>query len=500
MSKSLTAHRQPCAGAFSPTRNALFIAVCLTLSACAVGPDYERPKLEVPAQFKENKGWIEAAPLAVPSQGAWWTIFGDETLDKLESRVALANQSLRASYFAYQQALALTDAARAAEYPTLGVTVTSTRASSTTTTIGTGGTSSVAAGKTASFTASWVPDLWGKVRRQVEADTAGAQASHDNLLAAQLSLQTTLAQDYFQTRQIDSQIALAQDTVSAYEKFLQLTQNRYVAGVVTQADVAQAQSQLANARVQLASFNVQRPQLEHAIAVLIGEAPADFSLPPMPNLPQPKAIPAGVPSQLLLRRPDLGASERQVAAANAQIGVAKSAYFPSLTLSAQRGWRNPSFNNLISSPNVFWSVGPALAETIFDGGARGAQIAQSQNAYQQTVAQYRQLSLQALQQVEDQLSALAGLADEAALQQQAVAAADESLRLITNQYKAGIVTYLNVISAQTTSYTAHNATLQIAGQQLTANVALIQALGGGWGYDEQPSLGTDISPESHASK
>jgi NodT family efflux transporter outer membrane factor (OMF) lipoprotein len=382
--------------------------------------------------------------------------------------------------------MALTDAARASEYPTLGATVSSTRSSTgtTATTIGATGTSTIAAGKTVGFTASWVPDLWGKVRRQVEANEASAAASHGNLLAAQLSLQTTLAQDYFLIRQIDSQIALAKDTVSGYEKFLQLTQNRYNAGVATSSDVAQAQSQLANSRVQLAAFNVQRPQLEHAIAVLVGVAPADFELPPVAGLPQPQAIPAGVPSQLLLRRPDLAASERQVAAANAQIGVAKSAYFPALTLSAQRGWRSSALANLISAPNVFWSAGPSLAETIFDAGARGAQVSQSENAQQAAVAQYRQLSLQAMQQVEDQLAALSALSEEATLQQQAEAAADESLRLISNQYKAGIVTYLNVVSAQTSANTAHNASLTLAGQRLTANVALIQALGGGWGDKE----------------
>lgn len=482
-----------------PFRPTVIFCISVLLSACAVGPDYERPSIESPAQFKENKGWVQTAPLAAPAQEAWWTIFGDETLNSLEPRVTQANQSLRASYYAFQQALSLTDAARAAEYPALGVSVSSTRSSSgtgTATTTGTTGISTVAEGKTAVFTASWAPDFWGKVRRQVEADEANAEASHENLLAAQLSLQAALAQNYFQIRQVDSQIALAQETVAAYEKFLQLTQNRYAAGVATKADVAQAQSQLANSRVQLASFNVQRPQLEHAIAVLTGEAPANFSLPAVPGLPQPQAVPAGLPSQLLLRRPDLRASERQVAAANAQIGVAKSAYFPALTLSAQRGWHSTStFSNLISAPNAFWSVGPSLAETLFDGGARSAQFAQSQNAHQQAVAQYRQLSLQALQQVEDQLAALSALAEEAQLQQEAVAAADESLLLATNQYKAGVASYLNVISAQTTSYTARNGKLQIAGQRLAANVALIQSLGGGWETDLHPAQGAASQPE-----
>jgi NodT family efflux transporter outer membrane factor (OMF) lipoprotein len=467
-----------------PSRHLLALGVGLMLSACAVGPDYVRPTIDSPAQFKENKGWVQAAPLAVPAQGAWWKIFGDDTLNTLEPRVANANQSLRAAYFAYQQTLAQTDLVRAAEYPTLGVSASSIRSSTGT------ASATTASEKTVSFTASWVPDLWGKVRRQVEANEASAEASHDNLLAAQLSLQATLAQDYFLIRQADSQIVLAQDTVTAYEKNLQLTQNRYAAGVVTKADVAQAQTQLANARVQLAAFNVQRPQLEHAIAVLVGEPPSNFTLPPVAALPQPQAIPAGLPSQLLLRRPDLGASERQVAAANAQIGVAKSAYFPALTLSAQRGWRSPVLANLLTAPNVFWSVGPALAETLFDAGARSAQVSQSQSAYQQVVAQYRQLSLQALQQVEDQLAALSALAEEADLQQAAVAAADESLRLATNQYKAGTVSYLNVITAQTASYAARNGQLQTAGQRLTANVALIQALGGGWETNAQGAEAT----------
>lgn len=485
---------------FSRRKLPLLLGTSLLLSACAVGPDYVKPSTEAPAQFKENKGWVQASQLAVPAQGAWWTIFGDETLNALEPRVASANQSLRASYFAYQQTLALTDLARAAEFPTVTATVSSIRSSSgaTATTIGTTGPSTIVSGKTVGFTASWVPDFWGKVRRQVEANEASAEASHDNLLAAQLSLQATLAQDYFQIRQVDSQIALAQETVTADEKYLQLTQNRYAAGVATKADVAQAQTQLANARVQLAAFNVQRPQLEHAIAVLVGEAPANFSLPTMPSLPQPQAVPVGLPSQLLLRRPDLGASERQVAAANAQIGVARSAYFPALTLSAQRGWRSPYISNLLTAPNVFWSVGPSLAETLFDAGARGAQVSQSQSAYQQAVAQYRQLGLQALQQVEDQLAALSTLAEEAQLQEDAVAAAEESLRLATNQYKAGTVSYLNVLNAQTASYAARNGKLQIAGQRLTANVALIQALGGGWENNVQQAEGTAKQTEKAA--
>jgi NodT family efflux transporter outer membrane factor (OMF) lipoprotein len=459
----------------------LGLSISLLLSACAVGPDYQRPAIESPAQFKEDKGWVQAAPLAVPFQGDWWTIFSDEELNKLEPRVLKSNQSLQASFFTYQQALALTDSARAGEFPTLSAAVTSTRSANSTGTaaVAGGSTTTTTSGQTVGLTASWVPDFWGKVRRQVEADEANTEYSRENLLNAQLSLQGTLAQDYFQTRQIDSQIALAQNTLAAYEKSLTMTQNRYNSGVSTQADVAQAQLQLANAKVQLAAFSLQRAQLEHAIAVLVGEPASSFSLPAQPSMPQPQAVPAGLPAQLLLRRPDLMAAERQVAAANAQIGVAQSAFFPALTLSAQGGYRNSVFPNIISASNLFWSAGPSLALTLFDGGARSAVKTQAQNAYKQTVAQYRQISLQAIQQVEDQLVAMSTLADEATIQAQAVAAADTSLRLVTDQYKAGIVSYLNVITAQTASNSAHNTALQISGQQLVANVALIQALGGG---------------------
>jgi NodT family efflux transporter outer membrane factor (OMF) lipoprotein len=456
----------------------------LALSACAVGPDYKRPEIESPAQFKENNAWIKAAPLAVPYQGEWWKIFDDAELNKLEPRVLTANQSLQASFYSYQQALALTDSAKAGKFPTLSASVSSSRSANAIST--TGGTSTTTfSGQSVGLTASWVPDFWGKVRRQVETNEANAEYSRETLMNARLSLQSTLAQDYFQIRQIDSQIALAQDTVSGDEKSLEMTQNRYKGGVSTQADIAQAQLQLANAKVQLLAFNLQRTQLEHSIAVLIGEAPSNFSLPPVPGMPKPQAVPVGLPSQLLLQRPDLIAAERQVAAANAQIGVAQSAYFPSLTLSATGGYRNNAFPNIFSASNLFWSAGPSLAMTLFDGGARSAVKAQAQNAYKQIVAQYRQLSLQAIQQVEDQLAALTTLTNEAAMQQQAVAAADESLRLVTNQYKAGIVSYLNVITAQTASYSARNTALQIAGQQLVANVALIQALGGGTDIPKQ---------------
>jgi len=494
------------------------LALVALLSACTMGPAYQRPALPTPAVFKEDKGWIATAPLREAAHTVWWGIFNDATLNDLEPRVALANQSLRASYYTYQQALALTQAARAAEFPALGANLSATRADSggksSNSNIANSGSNapsnsgSVHNTVSVGLSASWAPDLWGRVRRQVESNTASAAAGEADLAATQLSLQTTLAQNYFTIRQLDSQAALAADTVTTYEKSLQLVQNRYHAGVVSQADVAQAQTQLASARVQLSGFSVQRAQLEHAIAVSIGEAPANFSLPALTNtdgstrhdgLPEPPAIPVGVPSQLLLRRPDLAAAERRVAAANAQIGVAKSAYFPDLTLSAAAGYRGSSFASLLSAPNLFWSIGPTLAQTLFDGGARRAQVAQSEALYQKTVAKYRQAGLVAMQQVEDQLAALSIYAEQAQQQQQLVASAEQALRLITNQYKAGTVPYMNLLTAQAALYNAQNSRLQNNGQRLNASVALIQALGGNWSDAQQPALGATVQPNLKSS-
>ena len=456
----------------------LGLSISFLFSACAVGPDYKRPTIESPTQFKEDQGWIQAAPLAKPFQGDWWTVFGDAGLNELETRLLAANQSLQASYYTYQQALALTDSSRAAEFPTVGAYAASSRTGNGGITYS--GNGAVMQGSSVGLTANWVPDFWGKVRRQVESSDASAEASRETLLSAQLSLQSTLAQNYFQIRQTDNQIALANKTVDADNKSWIITKNRYASGVSTQADVAQAQLQLANARVQIETLISQRAQLEHAMAVLVGAPASSFSLPSVTaEMPKLQAIPVGLPSQLLLRRPDLIAAERQVAAANAQIGVAQSAYFPALTLATSGSYQNTTFNNIFSAANLFWSAGPSLALTLFDGGARAAVKAQAQSSYKQVVAQYRQLSLQAIQQVEDQLVALSSLAKEATLQQQAVAAAGVSLRLNTDQYKAGVVSYLNVTAAQTALYIAQNSALQITGQQLTANVALIQALGGG---------------------
>ncbi|HVB49081.1 MAG TPA: efflux transporter outer membrane subunit, partial [Burkholderiales bacterium] len=341
----------------------------------------------------------------------------------------------------------------------------------------------------ASATASWEPDLWGRVRLQVQASQANAAASAATLRFTLLSLQTTLAQTYLQLRTVDVQVGLAQDTVAAYRRALQLTENRYRAGVDTAADVAQARTQLLQAQTSQTDFDVTRTQLQNALAVLVGKPPADFSLPATGVLPSVPAIPAGIPAQLLQRRPDLAAAQAQVEAANAQIGVAQTAWFPNLTLSAQVGSEATRLANLFSAPSLFWSLGPDLAATIFDGGLRRAQVASSEAAYRQTVANYRQDVLSALQQVEDNLAAQRILTREAQQQAEVVQAADVSLRLAENQYKAGTAPYLNVITAQNTATSARNAQLGLLNRRYAAAVSLIAALGGGWGGAAQPALG-----------
>ncbi|MBU6460892.1 MAG: efflux transporter outer membrane subunit [Proteobacteria bacterium] len=479
------------------SRIAIVTMLGLGVSSCAVGPSYQRPEVEVPSHFQDKSGWVQSAPARVVVYGPWWTVFQNSTLNRLEPEVAKANQSLRAAYYAYVQANALTRLAQAQYYPTVGSSLALSRSNQAgSTASGSNGLQSGPSNEASlGLSASWEPDLWGKIRDSVRAARAGAEASRGDLLAAQLSLQGTLAQTYFQFLLVGEEIQLARKTVASYRATLRLTRNRYHSGVVTRADVAQAKTQLDNARVQLASLGVQRSQLEHAIAVLIGQPPSLFHLTDKPSrLPAAPLIPAGVPSQILLRRPDLFAAQRRVAQANAQVGVARSAFFPALTLSAQSGWRSSVVSDLFKAPSLFWSLGPSLAETLLDGGARKAQVLETRAAYQEAVAQYRQDWLQALQQAEDNLSALAILQHELYLQQQAVSAALDSLHLTLNQYRAGTLPYLNVLTAQTSVYTARNALLQIEGEQLSATVALIQALGGGWGEDNGAKLGPRVLP------
>jgi NodT family efflux transporter outer membrane factor (OMF) lipoprotein len=328
--------------------------------------------------------------------------------------------------------------------------------------------------------ASWEPDLWGRIRRTVEASKASAQASAADLESARLSAQATLAEDYFQLRTLDAQIKLFDDTVSAYRKFLELTQNRYASGVASRADVLQAETQLESIQAQLIDTGATRAQTEHAIALLTGQPASTFSIPGMPIAGLPPSVPVGVPSELLERRPDIAAAERRVASANAQIGVAQAAYFPSLTLSADGGFSGSHLSNWLSWPSRFWSVGAALAETVFDGGLRGALTDEARASYDATVADYRQTVLTAFQEVEDQLAALRILEEEARVQDDAVKSSQKLTEITMNQYKAGTASYLNVITAQAAELSNERASLDILGRRMTASASLIKALGGRW--------------------
>ncbi len=455
------------------TRIALAVIAGAVLGGCTVGPDYRRPEIESPAAYKEAGAWKPAQPADTAERGQWWKVFGDPQLDALEAQVEIGNQNLRLAEAQYRQARALVQQARAALFPALGASVSVTRGRSPA--AGAASTSHVV-----SLDASWEADLWGRVRREVEANVAGAEASAADLANARLSAQAELASDYFQLRVLDVQRQLFDDTVAAYEKSLALTRNRYAVGVAGKADVVQAQAQLISTRAQAIDLGVARAQLEHAIATLLGKAPADFSLPRASIAIGMRDVPPGMPSQLLERRPDIAAAERRVAAANAQIGVARSAFFPDLTLSASAGFQSPSVANWISAPNRFWSLGPALAQSLFDAGLRRAQSEQAIAAYDASVAAYRQTVLAAFQEVEDNLAALRILGDEARVQEDAVSSARESVTLTTNQYKAGTVDYLSVVTVQATRLAIERAAVVTYGQRLLAEVALIKALGGGW--------------------
>ena len=459
----------------------ILLVILMLISGCSVGPDYKRPDAPVPSSFKELKGWREALPRDLEIRTKWWEAFGDSILNSLEEQVNVSNQSIALAESQYRQAQALVQLARANYFPVVNAGASYTRSLPA----GGGGTYSAVDQQQVSLNASWEVDLWGKVRRQVESSSASAEASFADLQAMRLSMQTELALNYFQLRILDAQKKNLEEAVAAYGKALELTQNRYNAGVAAKADVAAAQTQLKSAQAQAIDVGVQRAQLEHAIAILTGKPPADFSLPLVTFIAPQIKIPVGIPSDLLERRPDIASAERKMAAANAQIGVAKAAYYPSLSLSGSLGYASTELASLFTSPSFFWALGPtALAATLFDGGARKAQTEQAMAAYDGTVAFYRQTVLAGFQDVEDNLAALRILNEEAQSQELAVKSAQESAILTTNQYKAGIVSYLNVVTVQTIALTNERAAISISGQRLNAAVLLVKALGGGWSVPE----------------
>jgi len=459
------------------------------LAACTLGPNYARPGVEAPAAYKEAQGWKPAQPRENEPRGPWWRVFGDPQLDALVREVEVSNQTIKAAEARVREARALTQQAQAAFFPIVTANAGATRSGGR----GSAGQSvdnSQGGGPRNNFNVAldvnWEIDLWGRVRRTVEAGEATAQASVADLEAAKLSAQAQLAQDYFLLRAQDAQIRLLNDTVDAYQKSLKLTQNQYAVGVAARADVAQAETQLKSTQAQALDAGVQRAQLEHAIAVLLGKAPADFSIAPEAVATTFPPIPPGLPSELLERRPDIAAAERRTAAANAQVGVAEAAFFPSLTLSATGGFQSSVLSQLFSLPSRYWSLGPALAQTLFDAGLRRAQTAQAMATYDENVANYRQTVLAGFQEVEDNLAALRILEQEALVQDDAVKSARESLTITLNQYRAGTANYLAVVVAQATALSNERAALAILGRRLTASVTLIKALGGGWDAAQLP--------------
>lgn len=459
----------------------LAMAAAFSLAACSVGPDYVRPQIDdAPAVFKEGQNWKPAQPRELAANGQWWEMFNDATLNDLAAQVDISNQNLALAEANFRAAMALVQGARASYSPTLDATASATRSRSGSSSSNSNTSSGVRNSYSFGLNASWEADIWGKVGRNVESREASAQASAADLAAARLSAKAQLAQNYLQLRVVDAQQKLYQDTVAAYERSYQLTQNQYAAGTVARSDVIQAQTQLKTAQAQALDNGVTRAQLEHAIALLVGKTPSNFSLPKAPLEAVAPPVPQGVPSMLLERRPDVAAAERRVAAANADIGVAKAAYFPSLTLSASGGYQSSTFADWFSLPGRVWSLGPQLAQSIFDGGARRAATAQAIASYDGTVAQYKQTVLTAFQEVEDNLASLRILEQEADVQNEALESARQAVTLVLNQYKAGTVGYTSVITAQATALSSERSALDILNRRMAASVALAKALGGGW--------------------
>ena len=448
--------------------DAFAFAFAVILAGCAIGPNYSKPETVVPEQWKEAGDWVVATPADALPKGKWWEAFNDPILNELMEQVSVSNQTLKVSEARYRQARAAVQSARAGFYPTFGAGANASR--------------SRASGQryTVSLDASWEIDLWGRIRRLVEAARAGEEASAADLEAAKLSLQAELATNYFQLRVVDVQRDLLDDTVKAFQASYDVTQNRYRAGVAGRVDVVQAESQLLSTQAQAIDLRSTRATLEHAIAVLIGRPPALVTIEARPFKAHIPDVPASVPSILLERRPDIAAAERRMAAANARIGVAQSAYFPALSLTGSGGFASNAISTLFSAPSRFWSIGLGLAGTILDFGGRAAAVDTSRAAYDEAIASYRQTVLDAFKEVEDNLASVHWLTEESAIQQEAARAARESVVLTVNQYKAGTVSYLNVVQVQATQLNEERTTVQLLGRRLAATVALIKALGGTW--------------------
>jgi len=465
----------------------LAVLASLLGSACRVGPSYQRPTTPVPVALKEltgNDQWKMATPSDELIKGNWWEIFGDPQLNRLEELVNVNNQNIKQAEAQFRLARAAVAGNRANYYPTIGSSPSITQSDVGKNRGGTGGTS-----QTFSLPAiaTWEPDLWGRVRLSVENAVDNAQVSAADLQNLRLSAQALLATDYFALSAQDMQLAILRDTIDAYERNLQLTVNRYNGGVASKSDVTLAQTQLANARAQSTETRISRAQFEHAIATLTGQPPAALNIGESKIAGPPPPIPVAVPSQLLERRPDIAANERLVAAANANVGIAETAYYPTLTLSASAGLVSTNLANLFTYASRSWAAGPGVSQTLFDFGRRGAQLEGARASYDATVAAYRQTVLTAFQEVEDNLSTLRYLSEEAIQQQEAVIAAQQALALEIDRYRGGTVSYLDVITTQTIALNDQQNAIAILQRRMSAAVDLVKALGGGWDASTLPS-------------
>jgi NodT family efflux transporter outer membrane factor (OMF) lipoprotein len=471
-------------------RNAVAMALALACGGCMVGPNYHRPPAPVAASYKELAGWTIALPQDGISRGPWWSIYHDPLLDTLERQVVVNNQTVKEFEATYRNSVALVREAQANFYPTIGVDTSVTRfntqssGSFSTSSTGTSGSFSSRGQNPTQYvlegTADWAPDVWGKIRREVESQTAAAQVSAADLANAELSAQATLATDYFNLRTQDSLQLLLQQTVAAFQRALQITENQYHAGTISRADVVTAQAQLQSVVAQLAGVGVLRAQFEHAIAMLTGRTPDQLSIPFSP-LPQTvPVVPPGFPSTLLERRPDIAAAERAMVQENAAIGVAVAAYYPTISLSALAGFVGSPLAQLFNTANRVWSLGAAGTQTLFEGGLRPAQVAAASATYDQAVATYRQTVLTAFQQVEDELAALRIYQQQAAAWVVAIRAAQAAVTVTLNEYRAGTVAYTTVITQQETLLSDQQSALAVQQNRFVASVALVEALGGGW--------------------
>jgi NodT family efflux transporter outer membrane factor (OMF) lipoprotein len=461
---------------------ACLLSSALQFTGCAVGPKYKIPSIAVPPAYKEIGNWKTAQPNEQNLGGNWWEIFHDPQLNALEQQINVSNQNLKAAVAQYQQSRAALRYVRADYYPTVtaGASATRERYSDNRPPQSSGFDGMTFNDFVLPFNVSYQVNAWGRVSRNVESYREQAQATAADLAVVNLSMHAALAVDYFAARTLDAQEKLLQDTVTQYEQALQLNQDRYQGGLASEVEVEQARTILETTRAQLVDVGVARAQYEHAAAVLVGKAPADFTLPPLPLTTPPPPIPVGIPSELLERRPDIAAAERRVASANAQVGLAETAYYPLVNILGTGGFESGSITTLLQGPSALWSVGGSAVATIFDGGRRHAGTDQAKAAYDSSVASYRETVLTSFQQVEDNLAALRILEHEAGVQATAVQAAQRSLDLSNNRYEGGFTSYLEVITAQNAALTNEVTEVNILGRRMASAVLLIQALGGGW--------------------